>query len=190
MPSSAWGPGSETPALGTVGLPLLRLEAAMAHLERQRRGDSVAKHHGLALLAMALLMPPGAWAQIADVVRPDAQGEFLSVRVPGPRGSTAQRFWLVVDRDPRGLACRDVQGRAWISLRYGSVVQLDQPEQQMAPLLIQGKPYLRLAIQPMVILHDARFRDRGQPTSCRVRANSAFLAPIQEDSLQQVRLTP
>lgn len=181
---------TEVQTLGTVAFCLLRLEAAMAHLVRLRPRRSAAKVDGLAMLALGLLMPLNARAQIADVVRPDAQGEFSALRVPGPRGSTPQRFWLVVDRDPRGLACRDERGRAWISLRYGSVVQLDQPEQQTAPLLIQGKPYLRLAIQPMAILHDVRFRERGKATACRVRANSSFLAPIQADSLEQALIRP
>lgn len=143
------------------------------------------------LLALLLLLAPsGVRAQIAEVVRPDAQGEFSSIRVRGARGSYAQRFWLVVDRDPRGLQCRDELGRARIALRYGSVVQLDQPEQQLTPLMIQGKPYLRLAVQPIAILHDARFRDRGQPAVCRARASSAFLAPIQMDSLEQSLIRP
>ena len=129
-------------------------------------------------------------AQIADVVRPDEHGEFSSLWIAGARGSTPQRFWLVVDRDPRGLLCRDEQGRAWIALRYGSVVQLDQPERQRTPLLTQGKPTLRLAVKAVDILYDARFRDRGKAAVCWVRANSAFLAPIQEDSLERALVRP
>lgn len=142
------------------------------------------------LLALLLLATTGAQAQIAEVVRPDAQGEFTSIRIAGARGSYAQRFWLVVDRDPRGLLCRDERGRARIALRYGSIVQLDQPELQLTPLMIQGKPHLRLAVQPIAILHDARFRDRGQPAVCSARASSAFLAPIQMDSLEQALIRP
>lgn len=143
------------------------------------------------LLALALPTAPRAHAQIAEVVRPDAQGDFTTLRVPGSRGTSPQRFWLVVDRDPRGLLCRDEQGRAWITLRYGAVLQLDQPEQQQQPLWIGGKPTLRLAVKPVDIQSDVRFRrDHGQAMVCRVRANSTVLAPIQEDSLQQTRLRP
>lgn len=161
----------------------------MAHLTRLKPRRRPA---GLdaALLTLGLLFPPAAPAQIAEVVRPDAQGDFISIRMAAARGSIAQRFWLVVDRDPRGLLCRDEQGRARIALRYGSVVELDQPEQQLAPLLIGGKPYLRLAVKPIDLLYDARFTQRGQSAVCRVRANSAFLAPIQMESMQQALIRP
>lgn len=165
----------------------------MALPMRPRTGQDQPPADSLVLLnvvvALTLLAPPAARAQVADVVRPDAQGDFRSIRIAGPRGSTPQRFWLVVNRDPRGLQCRDDQGRAWIALRYGSVVQLAEPERQATPLLLQGKPTLRLAVKPVDILYDARFRERGQATVCRVRGNSVFLAPIQQDSLEQ-SLTP
>jgi hypothetical protein len=52
-----------------------------------------------------------AQAQSGDVIRPGSDGDFRSIEIPGNRGSYPQRFWLVVDRDPRGLWCRDRQGR-------------------------------------------------------------------------------
>jgi len=144
---------------------------------------------GHPLLAL-LLLPFAARAQVADVVRPDAQGDFTSIRVAGARGFQAQRFWLVVDRDPRGLACRDERGRARIALRYGAVVRLDEPQVQQAPLLIGSKSYLRLMVQPTAILHDSRLRERGQPAVCIARANSVFLAPIQMDTLEREAAWP
>lgn len=161
--------------------------ALLARLRPDRRWPGI---WHLALLLPGTLSAAVAGAQVADVVRPDAQGEFRAIRIDGPRGSSPQRFWLVVDRDPRGLLCRDERGLARIALRYGAVVELEQPEQQLAPLLLQGKPYLHIAVKPVDILHDARFRDRGRATSCRARANSAFLAPIQMESMQQVLIRP
>lgn len=164
----------------------------MALLSRLRACRRIPAVDGLApwTLALSLLWPPLAQAQMADVVLPDARGDFQSIGIGGHRGSTPQRFWLVVDRDPRGLLCRDREGRAWIALRYGSVLQLSEPEQQKAPLLLQGRPSLLVAVKPIDILHDARFRERGKATVCRVRAHSSTLAPIQEDSMQQAWITP
>ena len=166
----------------------------MALPPRPRTGQDQPAADGLGLLyvvvALTLLWPPAARAQVADVVRPDARGDFRSIRIAGPRGSTPQRFWLVVDRDPRGLLCRDRQGRAWIALRYGSVVQLVEPEQQNEPMRPEGKPTLLVAVKPIDILVDARFRERGKATVCRVRANSSFVAPIQTDSLEQSLIAP
>jgi hypothetical protein len=142
------------------------------------------------LLALSVLSSTAAQAQIAEVVRPDAQGDFATINIRGDRAIFQQRFWLVVDRDPRGLLCRDLHGRAWIALRYGAVLELDQAEQQSSQQLIQGKPYLRMAIKPVDLLYDARFQGRGQSSVCFVRANSAFLPPIHPDSLEQIRLRP
>ncbi len=162
----------------------------MRHLDRRHPRPSRWRQAGAALASLALLLWPQAHAQIADVVRPDEQGEFTTIRVAGPRGSSPQRFWLVVDRDPRGLICRDQRWRPWISLRYGSVVELDQPDRQLEPMLIQGKAYLRLTVQPRDIAADARLRERGRPAVCTVRASSTVLAPIQPDSLQAARVRP
>lgn len=137
-----------------------------------------------------LLLPAGARAQSAEVVRPDARGEFTRTRISGARGTVPQRFWLVVDPDPRGLLCRDAGGRAQIALRAGSVVELAVPEQQPAALPLLSKPTLLVAVKPVDILVDARLQNRGQAAVCRVRANSAFIAPIQMDSLERVLIRP
>lgn len=176
--------------IGTVELTMLRPEAAMALPARLRPSRSPLILDALAFLGLMLVSAPAARAQVADVVRPDAQGEFRTIWIAGPRGSTPQRFWLVVDRDPRGLLCRDSQGRAWIAIRYGSVLQLAEPEQQTAPQLIQGKPSLSLVVKPIDILYDVRFRERGRGAVCRVRANSSTVAPIQEESLEQSLIRP
>lgn len=142
------------------------------------------------LLSASQLLAPVAEAQIAEVIRPDAQGDFSSILIPGARGPYPQRYWLVVDRDPRGLLCRDPHGRAWLALRYGAILELDHSQQQHAPQLIQAKSYLRMVIKPVDILFDARFKQRGQSAVCSVRANSAFLAPVHPDSLEQLGVRP
>ncbi|MEB3165991.1 MAG: hypothetical protein VKO65_04900 [Cyanobacteriota bacterium] len=143
-------------------------------------------------LMLALLCAGPGRTQSADVVRPDGQGDFRTVSVPGARGSYPQRFWLVVDRDPRGLLCRDRSWRAWVALRTGAVLELatadgDEPQ----PLLHQTKPYVWVQAKPIDLLHDVRFRrDRGTTALCAVRANSSFIAPIHPESLQQVQTRP
>jgi hypothetical protein len=136
-----------------------------------------------------LFLTTAAHTQTADVISPGEDGDFRSLQIPGPRGSYLQRFWLVVDRDPRGLWCRDLQGRPSIALKYGSVIESDSSAQAgEAVLLNQGKTYLRVKVKPVDILYDARLR-RNKITfiTCVVRANSSFLAPINPDSMGAVR---
>ena len=130
---------------------------------------------------------PMAWSQVAEVVRPDGQGDFTSITLQGARGTERQRFWLVVDRDLRGLWCRDGQGRALIALRRGAVVETaDTPADSSSPLLFsQGKPYLRVRVKPVDILYDARLSELGTATTCLVRVNTSFLAPIHQDSMEK-----
>ena len=133
----------------------------------------------------SLYFPLVAKAQSADVIRPGPDGDFRSIQVPGNRGSYTQRYWLVVDRDPRGLWCRDPWGRPSIALKYGSVIESSS---NTAPLQIrQGKSYLQVSIKPEDILYDARLRGARNSNTCLVRANSAFIAPINPDSMGALR---
>lgn len=138
---------------------------------------------GLALAPVQMVGSLAARSQVADVVHPDPQGDFPSVMVAGPRGQYQQRFWLVVDRDPRGLWCRDVQGRPLIALRRGAVVETGGASPVFFNL---GKSYLRVRVKPVDVLYDGRLKGRGTATSCVVRANTSFLAPIHPDSLERV----
>jgi hypothetical protein len=124
---------------------------------------------------------PG-WTQVADVASADARGDFVSVTLSGARGRYAQRFWLVVDQDPRGLWCRDARGWPVIALRQGAVVETDLSSGSV--VMKQGKPFLRIRFQPVDILHDARQAGKGTATPCLVRANRSFLAPIHPESLE------
>lgn len=143
------------------------------------------------LLVGLLAFSCSASAQVADVIRPDPRGDFRSLLIRGPRGGYAQRFWLVVDRDPRGLWCRDPVGRPLVALRPGAVLETDFQDPTLAPLLNrQGAVYVRLRVKPMDVLEDARVGERGKEFSCAVRANINYLAPIHPDSLESVRLRP
>jgi hypothetical protein len=135
-------------------------------------------------LPILLGVTPAVLAQVADVIRPDQQGDFPRIEIPGARGSYQQRYWLVVDRDPRGLWCRDRSGRPSIALRYGAVVETDGGSGASSPVLLQqSKSYLRVRVKPVDILYDARLMDRGTPTACVIRSNTSFLAPIHPGSM-------
>jgi hypothetical protein len=142
-------------------------------------------------LAALLGLSGVASAQIAEVIRPDQRGDFRSLLVSGPRGGSLQRYWLVVDRDPGGLRCRDPAWRVVAALRLGAVLEADLQEPRLPALLNrQGVPYLRVRVKPMDILRDDGLVEQGKELSCAVRANMNFLAPIQPDSLGSVRLRP
>jgi len=79
----------------------------------------------LVALATALLPWTSVRAQIADVPLANANGDFISSRLPGNRTAYPQRQWLVVDRDPAGLNCRDERGQVVALLAYGAVVDSD-----------------------------------------------------------------
>lgn len=145
----------------------------------------------LLLMVGLLAFCRSASAQLADVIRPDPRGDFRSLLIRGPRGEYVQRFWLVVDRDPRGLWCRDSLWRPLAALRPGAVLETDLQDRALTPLLNrQGAPYLRVWVKPMDVLEEARSGDRGKQFSCAVRANINYLAPIHPDSLESVRLRP
>ena len=136
------------------------------------------------LASLNLLVASGSYAQVADVVKPAPDGDFPSISISGFRGIHPQRYWLVVDRDPRGLLCRDGQGRAQIALKYGSLIETDLSPSSTSPLTLQqGKSYIRMRVQPTHLLFDARLVQRGTPSTCSVRANTSFIAPVNTDSI-------
>jgi hypothetical protein len=143
------------------------------------------------LLAGLLAFAGSASAQIADVVLPDPRGDFRTLQIKGPRGANPQRFWLVLDRDPSGLWCRDPSWRPVVALRRGAVLEADLQDPKLPALLNrQGVPYLRVRVKPMDILRDNRIGEQGKEFSCAVRASANFLAPIHPDSLGGVLLRP
>jgi hypothetical protein len=158
-----------------------------------RHGAGCRTHFGWGILLLVVLpsmvLPwmvyPPAFAQLADVVTPDEEGNFDSSSVQGARGFYPQKQWLVVDRGSGGLRCRDVKGKVLVGLRYGSVIDTDLSSKSVNPITYEGgKPWLRVKVTPADFQAD--YRDRrfmNQPAICRVRANVIYLAPINPDTL-------
>jgi hypothetical protein len=146
---------------------------------------------GLLSIALALAGLPWApgRAQRADVPRPNRDGDVLSTILAGQRGAYPQRQWLVVERDPAGLNCRDPQGRVMAVLAYGSVVDSDLIGGSAEAIVsLAGRPWLGLLAEPFDLQKDLRPRElRHRPLACRVRANASVVAPINPDTLQPVR---
>jgi len=139
----------------------------------------------LLLAVLPVTVSPPAYAQLADVVTPDEEGNFDSSSVQGARGFYPQKQWLVVDRGSGGLRCRDVNGTMLVGLRYGSVIDTDLSSTGANPITLEkGKPWLRVRVTPADFQAD--YRDRSflnQPAICRVRAQVNYLAPINPDTL-------
>jgi hypothetical protein len=146
----------------------------------------------LVALSASVLPWGGAWAQLADVPRPDRLGDFRSARVQGHRGVYPQRQWLVVTSDPQGLNCRDAQGRVVVALAYGSVVDSDlSGPGEEAIVAVGGRPWLRLIVQPFDLLRDWRPpAQRQRPITCRVRAHADYVAPLNPDTLAPASAAP
>ena len=142
----------------------------------------------LIALATALLPWGSVRAQIADVPLANANGDFLSSRLPGNRTAYPQRQWLVVDRDPAGLNCRDSRGQVLASLSYGAVVDSDlKGDGTEAIVVIAGRPWLQLLAHPFDLRQDLRPQgQRLRPVACRVQANAALIAPLNPDTLAPV----
>lgn len=140
------------------------------------------------LLAGTALLGDPLQAQSLDVPQPDPQGNFAAGQASGDRGPLPQRYWLVVDRDPRGLLCRDGQGRPSIALKYGAVIEALAPLAAAQPPLPGGTTgtWLQVRVKPMAVLYDARPRGRGSEAICLVRAHAVYLAPVNADALRQV----
>ena len=152
------------------------------HLSRTHPLRSVA--FGCWLASLNLVLASAATAQVPDVVKPAGDGDFPSISVSGFRGVHPQRYWLVVDRDPRGLLCRNEKGQALLALKYGSVIETDLSPSSPSPLSFQqGKSVVRVKVLPIHLLFDARLKHRGTSTTCTVRANTAFIAPVNGESI-------
>jgi hypothetical protein len=140
-----------------------------------------------ALLTATALLGSPLRAQTLDVPQPDPQGNFAAGQASGDRGPLPQRYWLVVDRDPRGLLCRDGQGRPSIALKYGAVIEALAPLTAAAPIPSGTTgTWLQVRVKPVAVLYDARQRGRGSEAICQVRAHAVYLAPLNADSLRQV----
>ena len=132
---------------------------------------------------------PAALAQVADVVKANGDGDFLTTRIAGNRGPYSQRQWLVVDQDPAGLNCWDTKGHVAATLAYGAVIDSDlQGDDGEAIRIVAGRPWLRLIAHPFDLRKDLRPEVlRLGPLVCMVRANAGYVAPLNPDTLDPVR---
>ncbi len=144
------------------------------------------------LLSLANLALAGGsvLAQRADVAIANRWGDFLSTRIQGNRDFYSQRQWLIITQEPDGLNCRDERGQVIAVLAYGSVVDSD-----LAPgsdgegiILVAGRPWLRLSVDRLDLHLDLRPpAQRNRPLTCRVRAHSNFVAPLNPDTFSQAQ---
>lgn len=144
-------------------------------------------------LAALALAGASAWAQRADVALPNRWGDFASTRIQGNRGFYPQRQWLIIARDPAGLNCRDAQGRVVAVLAYGSVVDSDLPAESHGEgiVLVAGRPWLGLSVDRFDLHQDLRPPERrNRPLSCRVRAHTNLIAPLNPDTFSPGQSTP
>ena len=128
-----------------------------------------------------------AWAQRAESPLPNASGDFVSSQTQGNRGPYEVRHWLIVDRDPEGTHCRSLASHQPIArLFYGDLVVTDTPEHGLdqAVVIVNGRPWLRLS-RPGWRLLDVSQR-RSTPFACLVRANAAFIAPVNGTDLFEI----
>lgn len=118
-------------------------------------------------------------AQEASVPAPNANGDFTTALQPGNRGNVYQtRKWLVVDPDPTYLNCRATPNGAPRSrIAPGAVLTaVFSGGQGDAIVLSDGVPWLRVrGTDPLMV---------GERGTCYVRANSRYIAPINEDAIQ------
>ena len=151
------------------------------------------------LLVIAALMPWPAAAQIANTPRPDASGDFVSSHLQGTRQKYHQLLWLVVAHDPDGLNCRLAADNeeAPVSLEYGPILEsfVTNPAGD-AIVIHSGKPWLNTTVKDShkgrrqmaspITVHDRRPpSQRSKPLTCVVRANAAFIAPINMSSFRE-----
>ena len=136
------------------------------------------------LLLQLGIFAPVALAQRAEPPLPNASGDFLSSQTQGNRGLYEVRHWLMVERDPEGTHCRALATHQPIArLRYGDLVVTDTPEHglQQAVVMVNGRSWLRVRLPGWRLLDVAQ---RSQASvACLVRANAAFIAPVNGSDL-------
>jgi hypothetical protein len=128
-------------------------------------------------------------AQRADVPEVDQTGSIRSSRVQGNRGFYQQLYWLVVDSDPAGLNCRlSHTSQPYAVFQYGDVIRAEHYEPSDDAIFIHnGQKGIRVISQYTWRIRDLASRANTQTVRCIVRANSAFVAPINLDDLGETK---
>lgn len=132
----------------------------------------------LSSLILVCAWSTGVQAQMADVPNFDANGDFLSARVQGNRGTYPHWQWLVVETDAAGLNCRNANGDIVVTLAYGAVVDSIFSSEE-AIEFVEGQPWLNVRANLMDV---RRVDDVAISYNCYVRANSQYIAPINPDT--------
>ena len=138
-----------------------------------------------------------AIAQVAEVPKPDSNGDFTSAILGGNVGNYYPNSqWLVMPQTDTGvLNCRESPNGPVVSrIVSGAIVQaiFDDPLQsggRGTPLntaadaidLSAGKPWLHIANTGYLFLPSAE-GNRSQTQSCYIRANLQYIAPINEEA--------
>ena len=121
-----------------------------------------------------------AQAQISDVPSFEANGDFLSARVRGHRGTYPHWQWLVIEPDLEGLNCRHANGDTIVTLAYGTVVD-SVFENDDAIALVNGQPWLRVSASSLDIRRQV-IDQAAETYTCYIRANTRYIAPINPDA--------
>ncbi|MBE9068267.1 hypothetical protein IQ260_16570 [Leptolyngbya cf. ectocarpi LEGE 11479] len=134
----------------------------------------------LASFFCGLFMVPVAQAQMANVPNFDTNGDFLSARVQGNRGTYPHWQWVVVETDAAGLNCRTANGVVAVTLAYGAVVD-SVFDTEDAIELVDGQPWLKVTAN-VFDLNRRVVGERAVSYSCYVRANTQYIAPVNPDT--------
>lgn len=154
----------------------------------------------LATSILLLNIPSQALAQVAEVPRPDSNGDFTTAFVQGNLGYYANKQWLVVAQsgDPRDgfLNCRYApNGEIRSRVPSGAIVEavflgefgepnpprmLELNPANDAIILEDGAPWLRVR-GTSGLFYPARAGDWESLGECYVRANWQYIAPVNND---------
>ncbi|MBT9311763.1 hypothetical protein [Leptothoe kymatousa] len=121
-----------------------------------------------------------AQAQMADVPNFDENGDFITARVRGNRGTYPHRQWLVIEPDRTGLNCRNSNGDIVVTLAYGAVVD-SAFHSDDAISRINGSPWLKVNANVLDVRHIV-VNEAAVNYTCYVRANNQYITPINPDT--------
>lgn len=127
-------------------------------------------------------LPPVALAQEAEIPNPNKTGDFTTAQLQGNRGNTYNNTrWLVVDPNPQYLNCRNepnANAKVVARLAPGTVIAAVFPDNGKSDAIVMNSGLSWLRVQGVA---NRKF------STCYVRANLKYVAPISEDYLRQVQ---
>jgi hypothetical protein len=149
---------------------------------------------GLAAFLPQLVLSTPALAQVGEVPRPNAKGDFTTAFQLGHRGYYGITHWVVTDST--SLNCRYAPGNAGklrSSLWPGAIIyavfrgpantagRSSPLPQNDAVVISGGVPWLRISgtEKEVAFPQAGRWENLGE---CYVRANSRYIAPVNPDA--------